>query len=287
MKRIIKLTSLLSGLLFCCMMLNACFSEKPTGDKDSAEPKAEIKSQSGSYMFTASRIDWTNGPMAQSYFVYDDNGNQEYEYTINASGSCVTYSLRKSVYDENNLEFLTQCYTLLDWDESEEQYGMKDEMNSYYYVRLFEGDKVIWERCPVLKYEKEFIYDENDQLIQINKMIEDEGLTYSYYYEYDENGNVTKSRTVSYDDQEENIDEFKYEYDSSGRIIKENDLEYEYDDEGRLIAKSCDGYIEQYTYVSTTQESRKNIELIEKEYDLSQIEAETEKLVEELRGDSK
>ena len=62
-------------------------------------------------------------------------------------------------------------------------------------------------------------------------------------------------------------------------------MEYVYDDEGRVIEKSDLNYIEQYTYVSTPTESRKNMEKIEKKFDLTQIDAETDELVDELLGD--
>ena len=284
MKRLFKLTTFLSFILSCCMLLNACFLTNPTGNKDSNESKAEINSQSDSFMMTASRMDMDGTVMAESYFVYDDNGNMEYEYTINSRDSCVIYSLRKSVYDEENVEMITQLYTLYDWNEDEEKSGMKDELTSYYELKIYDGDKLIWARCPTLNYEKEYKYDEKDQLIEMKHIAKGDGESYTLFYEYDENGDVTKFKKVDSNSQEVYNEEFIYKYDSSGRVIKENTSDYVYDAEGRLVKKSSVGFIEQYTYVPTPQDSRKNIELIEKEYDLSQIEIETEELVEQLLG---
>ena len=284
MKRIIKLTSFLSLLVSCFMMLNACFSTNPTptGDKDSNEAQAELVK--GSFMMTASRIDWSGAVMTKSYFVYDYNGNREYELTVNSNESCVIYSLTKSVYDENNLEIITQFYTLYDYDEETEKLGMKDDLISYYETRLYDGDKVIWKRNPVLKYEKEYIYDENDQLVQVNHISSGDSDSYTVLYEYDEYGNIIKETKVYADSSKDRTVEFAYQYDSEGRIIKEDDMEYVYDDEGRVVEKSDLNYIEQYTYVSTPTESRKNMEKIEKKFDLTQIDAETDELVEELLG---
>ena len=203
------------------------------------------------------------------YYVnyYNENGDVVRSENYDGSGELIDYFL--SEYNENgDLIRENYCdsygevlsYALFHYDKNgnlakKEELHIDGTPGSY---NLYEYD----ERGNLLKNEDynadgtidditTYEYDENDNLIKkkIEEYDENGALEYTEVSEYNENGDCVKKEDIYSDGSA-----YKYEYDGSGKLIKETQtlsdgsefsIEYEYDEDGNFtkeIYEDSDGY---------------------------------------------
>ena len=159
------------------------------------------------------------------YYEYDENNNLVSRYIYNQAGekASVKQIECKNEYLENGNILKTTCYC---YEEEGKRYIEYQEMKEYdVNDRLI---KAIYYECPYPRT----VVDKIEKYI---------------VYEYDENGNETKSITYNSKGEVEGSTVYSYEYDD-GKLIKKTSLndqgdsgyiyEYEYDESDNLVKYS-------------------------------------------------
>ncbi len=178
-----------------------------------------------------------NKMIAQKIYLDEENISEHWTYTYNEAGDVIEKAVE---YADGSHSYYTKSIT----EDGATVWEIKDEDQAYEgkEIRVFNNNKLLLssvdiddEHTETLR--KEFVYDENDHLIE-QSIYEYEALSAKEVMQYDEQGNLI--RTVSLSPGGNKISDLQYTYNADNKVVhydvnKEVRTTFTYDEQGREI----------------------------------------------------
>ena len=220
------------------------------------------------------------------YYVYDNDGNCEYEIEIYGgfNKGNIIYSLSHYTYNEEGLPIIIQFDEYYHYDK-EYQKTAKDSYSSDYWFFVYDNNgNLIYEGLPGEHHTDYFYNSANQRVRQISYSTpygyRGEVLRSSTEFDYNSDGTKAKEVTTDKDGQTTTC---SYEYNSDGLVTRYGSIYYTYDDAGLVISSNntYDKTSTEYTYVTSPSETRQYLDLVSSIFDISSYKTKSKELMSE------